>query len=133
MKNILKLLISIFFLYERHYLREDKLLKIDYSNIKLIISFRIQRHARSQPLKAIFAFSLCAFKIIVPIVGRKVLVTYLVTFTFRGTHFSCNRKGRLNGKILNNKTRNNNYTLQCINMITKYISDILISDKIGIY
>ena len=68
--------------------------------------------------KAIFEFLLCALKIIALIVGRKVL-TYLVTFKFRGTHFWCNRKGKLNGKILNNDTKNNNYTLQCVYMITK--------------
>ena len=38
--------------------------------------------------KAIFEFSLCALKIIVLIVGLKIL-TYLVTFKFRGTHFKC--------------------------------------------
>ena len=68
--------------------------------------------------KAIFEFLLCALKIIALIVGTKVL-TYLVTFKFRGTHFWCNRKGKLNGKILNNDTKNNNYTLQCVYMITK--------------
>ena len=67
-----------------------------------------------------------------PYLGRKVL-TYLVTFKFRGTHFCCNRIGNLNGKILNNDTKNNNCTLQYIYMIAKYISGILISDKIGIY
>ena len=38
------------------------------------------------------------------IVGRKVL-THLVTFKFRCTHFLFNRKGNLNGKILNNDTK----------------------------
>ena len=71
-------------------------------------------------------------KIIVLIVGLKVL-TYLVTFKFKGAHFWCNRKGKWNGKILNNDTENNNNTLQCISMITKLISDIIISGKIGIY
>ena len=43
-------------------------------------------------------------KKIVLIVGPKVL-TYLVTFKFRGTHFWCNRKGYLNGKIFNNEKK----------------------------
>ena len=71
--------------------------------------------------KAIFEFLFGALKIIVLIVGRKIL-TYLVTFKFRGTQLWCNRKGNLNGKIFNNDTKNNNYTLQCIYMITKWIS-----------
>ena len=68
--------------------------------------------------KAIFEWSLCALKIIVLIIGRKVL-THLVTFKLRGTHFWCYRKGKLNGKILNNDIKNNSYTLQCSYMITK--------------
>ena len=48
--------------------------------------------------KAIFEFSLCALKLILLIVGQKVL-TYLVTFKFRDTHCLCNRKGKLNGKF----------------------------------
>ena len=64
---------------------------------------------------------------------RAKVLTCLVTFKLRGTHFWCNRKGKLNGKIFNNDTKNNNYTLQCIYMITNWRSDNLISDKIGLY
>ena len=62
------------------------------------------RTCQEPTTKAIFEFSLCALKIIVLIVGRKVL-TYLVTFTFSGKHFWCNRKGNLNSKILKNDTK----------------------------
>ena len=131
-KNILKLVDF------KHFALRKTLSKIGQLTANVLFKYPNFYHI-SYPLtcqeataKAIFGFSLCALKIIVLIVGQKVL-TYLVTFKLRGTHFWCNCKDNLNGKILNNDIKNNNYTLQCIYMITKLISDILILDKIGIY
>ena len=132
MKNILKWLISNLFLYEKTFSKRGHNTANFLFQYQSFYHISYQQTCQEPTAKAIFGFSLCALKIIVLIVGRKVL-TYLLTFKFRGTHFWCNCKGKLNDKFLNNDTKNNNYTLQCINMITKRISDILIWDKIGIY
>ena len=65
-------------------------------------------------------------------VGRKVL-TCLVTFKFGGAHFWCNRKGNLNGKIVNNDTKKQQLLNSVYIYDYKMESDILVSDKIGIY
>ena len=128
MKNISKMVdFKLFFYTEKTLSKRGQMTANFLFQYQTFYHILYPQTCQETTAEAIFEFSLCALKTVVLIVGRKVL-TYLVTFKFRGTHFCCNRIGNLNGKILNNNTKNNNCTLQYI-----YISDISISDKIGIY
>ena len=115
-----KWLISNFFLYERRYLKEDKLLEISNSDTKLSVTFCVHRYARRQLQNRIWIATTRTANYRLYF-WRKVHKN-LVTYEFRNMLFWYYLKDKRKGKNFTNGTKSNSNTLLCSYMISKIYS-----------